>query len=117
MAEKRAKDRCTLKLLKAHGAIYSEDEAEELRRQEQPTQQPRQARVNHADEISAYVARCKTGIANHTQRDDLIAYWKQEATNRDIYRLKPGVPEYDDLYSAYKAHGVALSSQMKEAAE
>jgi hypothetical protein len=69
------------------------------------------------DEISAYVARCKTGIANHTGREDLIAYWKQEADQRDVLRLKPGVPEYDDLYAAYKAHGGALSQPMKEAAE
>ena len=32
MAEKRAKDRVTLKLLSAHGALYSEDEAEDLKR-------------------------------------------------------------------------------------
>lgn len=32
MAEKRAKDRCILKLLQTHGALYSEDEAEDFRR-------------------------------------------------------------------------------------
>lgn len=32
MAEKRAKDRCILKLLQAHGALYSEDEAEDFKR-------------------------------------------------------------------------------------
>jgi hypothetical protein len=31
MAEKRAKDRVTLKLLQAHGAIYSEDEADDFK--------------------------------------------------------------------------------------
>ena len=31
MAEKRAKDRCILKLLNAHGALYSEAEADELK--------------------------------------------------------------------------------------
>lgn len=31
MAEKRAKDRCILKLLQIHGTIYSEDEDEDLR--------------------------------------------------------------------------------------
>lgn len=32
MAEKRAKDRCILKLLQTHGALYSEDEAEDFKR-------------------------------------------------------------------------------------
>ena len=32
MAEKRAKDRCVLKLLAAHGDLYSEDEAEDFKR-------------------------------------------------------------------------------------
>jgi hypothetical protein len=32
MAEKRAKDRCILKLLAAHGDLYSEDEAEDFKR-------------------------------------------------------------------------------------
>lgn len=33
MAEKRAKDRVALKLLNAHGALYSEDEADEFKRE------------------------------------------------------------------------------------
>lgn len=37
MAEKRAKDRCVLKLLQAHGTIYSEDEADDFK---QPRQNP-----------------------------------------------------------------------------
>src|SRR5690348_12477258 len=37
MAEKRAKDRCILKLLATHGALYSEAEADEF---EQPRQNP-----------------------------------------------------------------------------
>jgi hypothetical protein len=32
MSEKRAKDRCILKLLQAHGALYSEDEADDFKR-------------------------------------------------------------------------------------
>jgi len=34
MAEKRAKDRCILKLLNIHGVLYSEDEADDFKRQE-----------------------------------------------------------------------------------
>jgi hypothetical protein len=113
MAEKRAKDRVILKLAGLHG-VYSEDEADDFKQQTEHTAPKQQPRI---DEVGMYVARCKTGIANHTNREDLIAYWKQESINRDIYRLKPGVAEYDDLYSAYKAHGVALSQPMKEAAE
>jgi hypothetical protein len=33
MAEKRGKDRCVLKLLNAHGALYSEDEADDFKEQ------------------------------------------------------------------------------------
>lgn len=112
MAEKRAKDRCTLKLLKAHGSIYSEDEADDFKASNNPQQAKK---TNPADEISIYVARCKTGILNHTDREDLIAYWKQEQNARDVLRLKPGVPEYDDLFNAYKSHGAAITH--REAAE
>lgn len=73
-------------------------------------------RKAEGDEISVYVARCKTGILNHSDRAELIAYWKQEQNARDVLRLKPGAPEYDDLYAAFRAHGIAIS-QHKEAAE
>lgn len=36
MAEKRGKDRCVLKLLNTHGAIYSEDEADDFKQVEPP---------------------------------------------------------------------------------
>lgn len=36
MAEKRAKDRVTLKLLNAHGALYSESEADEFEQRQNP---------------------------------------------------------------------------------
>lgn len=36
MAEKRAKDRVTLKLLNAHGALYSEDEADDFKQRTNP---------------------------------------------------------------------------------
>ena len=36
MAEKRAKDRGTLKALKVHGALYSEDEADDFKRRDNP---------------------------------------------------------------------------------
>lgn len=36
MAEKRAKDRCVLKLLNSHGVLYSEAEADEFVRRENP---------------------------------------------------------------------------------
>lgn len=36
MAEKRGKDRCVLKLLNAHGALYSEAEADEFERRPNP---------------------------------------------------------------------------------
>lgn len=53
MAEKRAKDRCILKLLSAHGALYSEAEADEFT---QPRQNPH---VNRAadfhEEMSAEI--------------------------------------------------------------
>jgi cytochrome c2 len=112
MAEKRAKDRVILKLAGLHG-VYSEDEADDFKQQPEqaaPKQQPR------LDEVGMYVARCKTGISNHTDRESLIAYWKQESDNRAQLRLAPGVPEYDELYSAYKFRGATIS-QHREAAE
>jgi len=36
MAEKRAKDRCILKLLNSHGTVYSEEEADDFKRRENP---------------------------------------------------------------------------------
>lgn len=36
MAEKRAKDRCALKLLNAHGTLYSEEEADEFQKRPNP---------------------------------------------------------------------------------
>jgi hypothetical protein len=41
MAEKRAKDRVTLKLLLAHGALYSEDEAEDFKRKNPHVTEPK----------------------------------------------------------------------------
>ncbi len=114
MAEKRAKDRVILKLSGLHG-VYSEEEADDFKQSAQP-QATTQYRESAGDEIAGYVAHCKTGILNHTDRDGLVAYWKQEADNRATLRLKPGVPEYDDLFSAYKARGLAIS-QHREAAE
>ena len=70
-----------------------------------------------ANEIAAYVAHTKTGFLNTDRRDDLIAFWKQSEETRKTLRLKPGVPEYDGLYEAYKARGFAISAAMKEAAE
>ena len=107
MAEKRGKDRCILKLLKAHGAIYSEDEAEDFKPQ-------RGARI---DEISVYLARAKTAILNEETRDGLISWWKSETEARATLRLKPGVPEYDELFSLYREHGACISQKHKEAAE
>ncbi len=70
-----------------------------------------------ANEIAAYVAHTKTGFLNTDRRDDLIAFWKQSEETRKTLRLKPGVPEYDGLYEAYKARGFAISAAMKDAAE
>ena len=110
MAEKRAKDRVILKLAGLHG-VYSEDEADDFKQQAQAHQ------AQGGDEIARYVTRSKTAIMNEDTREGLIAYWKGEEEPRKTLRLKPGVPEYDDLYAAYRAHGVAISQAHKEAAE
>ena len=112
MAEKRAKDRVILKLSGLHG-VYSEDEADDFRQSEAKSAY----RESAVDEVAGYVAHCKTGILNHTDRDGLLAFWKQEADNRATLRLKPGVPEYDDLYGTLVSHGKAISQPMKAAAE
>lgn len=64
MAEKRAKDRVILKLLNVHGAVYSEDEADDFKRQDkapandQPISDSEHASLlNLIDEANADLAR------------------------------------------------------------
>jgi len=60
MAEKRAKDRCCLKLLNAHGAIYSEDEADDFKKADKPqpdTIEPKRLAKKDAKEVYAKLQR------------------------------------------------------------
>ena len=76
-----------------------------------------QREASGANEIAAYVAHTKTDFLVIDAREDLIAFWKQSDETRKTLRLKPGVPEYDGLYEAFKARGQAISAAMREAAE
>jgi hypothetical protein len=87
---------------------YVNELAEEIRQEKR--------KASGGDEISAYVTRSKTAILNEDTREGLIAYWKAETDARATLRLKPGVPEYDALYEAYKARGHEFS-KLREAAE
>lgn len=84
------------------------------------TEAREEKRREAADEITAYVARAKTAMQNEDTRDGLIAYWTGEKAARETLRLLPNSPDYDGLYSAYKARGIAIAksqTQHQEAAE
>ncbi len=74
MAEKRAKDRVILKLLNAHGTIYSEAEADEFAESKQP---PKQASGPisdaQADMLDKMLAQTKTDAAK------FLKYFKAES--------------------------------------
>lgn len=110
MAEKRAKDRVALKLLRAHG-IYSEDEADSF---SEPAR-----RVDDRSDARAYVARCKTELQQIESVEELRAWWRTEAKNRQLHDLskEAGDPLYGDIYAAMLARGEALSGPQREAAQ
>jgi hypothetical protein len=82
MAEKRAKDRVILKLLNAHGSLYSEEEADDFRRPEPARHAPRRYRAGKMQkEIQA------TGSIAELQE------WA--ATNKD--RLGSLKPDWQDF--------------------
>jgi len=91
MAEKRGKDRCILKLLTAHGAIYSEAEADEFaeqpaaKRGELPKKDAKVIYTKLQAEIQSAVSRDQLkvwGKANTDRIEILPEDW------RDILRLQ-----------------------------
>lgn len=106
MAEKRAKDRCLLKLLSSHGAIFSEEEAEDFRepsgKQQEPAQKP--------ESLSQYIARFKQKLAECKTRDDVAPLWKAEAEARKFLNIPDASITYQELYLAWTARGKEISA-------
>ena len=89
MAEKRGKDRCILKLLKAHGVVYSESEADEFTQGAKATQLPKK------DSKDIYT-KLQSDIDNAVSREQLKAWGNANAERialladdwQDILRLR-----------------------------
>lgn len=86
MAEKRGKDRCILKLLNAHGALYSEDEADDFAK---PRQNPH---VTRAEDITDH----QQEYDQNGQPIDNIPLASNPAAK---LRVKDARPEYASLQS------------------
>ena len=104
MAEKRAKDRCVLKLLDTHGAIYSEDEADDFRQQ-----------ASEPPPLSVVAAALITSLKMAQSVDDLTV-WTEE-NNPKIRKLAEN--EKQAIRYAYASHRTQLAEAeyQKEAAE
>lgn len=95
MAEKRGKDRCVLKLLNTHGAIYSEDEADDFKAPAQPVAMPAEKKpdslaatfiaalkmAQSVDDLSAWAVDNKPAITKLSQ-DDQAAIRDEYAAHR-----------------------------------
>lgn len=105
MAEKRAKDRCVLKLLDTHGAIYSEDEADDFKQPPAPANKP-----------ISQVADTFIGALRMSQTLDDLTEW--------LGKMKPELEKLAEadkqaIREAYAAHRTQLAEAeyQKEAAE
>lgn len=112
MAEKRAKDRCILKLLNAHGAIYSEDEADDFKQ-----------RASHNDDApretdaQAYVRLVRSALKEFQDDPSILhSWWLEETPHREQHGIVKGTPEFDELVRMF-AHKKDQLLTMKEAAE
>lgn len=112
MAEKRLKDRLTLKLVAAHGYFYSEEDADDFR-QPEPTRSVSNAVAAKAAYVDAQI-KLITDMATDREVD---AHWKAEAKNRQIhFDGNREDPEYLRLRKALADHLDAIAIQ-REAAE
>jgi len=80
MAEKRLKDRLTLKLVAAHGYFYSEEDADDFRQPEPP-----RAVSNAVAAKGAYVDAQIKLITDMATDREVDAHWKAEAKNRQLH--------------------------------
>ena len=101
MAEKRAKDRVILKLLNMHGAIYSEEEADELRQPSGPAQ-------DYMQNALKFIWECES-----VQK--LKDWWQGEVLAREAVGITNGTYDYARLFTAFKDRGLTLTNN-KEAA-
>jgi hypothetical protein len=96
MAEKRAKDRVALKLLKLHGLVYSETEADEFKRPDDPPA-VKQRVANAREAAVAYVSLARTAMQNCITKEEAVAWWYDEVGNREKNDVVEGTPEYKAL--------------------
>jgi hypothetical protein len=94
MAEKRAKDRVILKLLQAHGALYSEDEAEDFKRENPHVTRPADiVPAVEYDEHGEPIDNIPTGdpgierMPKAKARDDFAAAQKEMQATQTIKQL------------------------------
>lgn len=117
MAEKRLKDRLTLKLVAAHGYFYSEEDADDFR-QEKGTPLPEPAPVSNAQaEKTAYVDQQIKLITDMATDREVDKHWNAEQRNRQLhFDGNREDPEYLRLRKALADHLDAIALK-KEAAE
>ncbi len=109
MAEKRGKDRCVLKLLNTHGAIYSEDEADDFKPHAQPAAIPAAKQAESLAETFIVALKMAQSV------DDLSAW----AVENKPAITKLSQKDQDAIRDAYAAHRTKLAEDeyQKEAAE
>lgn len=112
MAEKRLKDRLTLKLVAAHGYFYSEEDADDFRQPE-----PVRAVSNAAAAKTAYVDAQIKLITDMATDREVDAHWNAEQRNRQLhFDGNREDPEYLRLRKALADHLDAIALK-REAAE
>jgi uncharacterized protein with WD repeat len=72
MAEKRAKDRVILKLLNAHGALYSEEEADDFKAASEPEALPKALAQDDYRKL-------ETGVRNAQTSESLLTWMRANA--------------------------------------
>jgi hypothetical protein len=136
MAEKRAKDRVTLKLLHAHGALYSEDEADDFKRPNPHTTTPQDVigdpieydmHGNPVDNIPLGDPEIRT-LPKKDARKDYEAAQKEMRATRNLAELqlwgeenKNRIASYPTDWAEifrglYREHQNELRSKQQEAA-
>jgi hypothetical protein len=92
IAEKRAKDRCILKLLNSHGALYSEEEADDFAQKRQNTHATRPEDIGPPTEYDEQ----GHPIDNIPLGDDGIIRMSKAASRAEYVRLETAMFEIKD---------------------
>jgi hypothetical protein len=120
MAEKRAKDRVILKLLGLHGALYSEDEAEELKPKVEVRPRVAQAFLDHPEHKLKVgsVARTLAASLEETIKErilkcetptELSGYLKNEKTVEALASLTDAQREFLRSYAKSRLNALRIA--------